>query len=337
MRPQFVQIFYMTLTVLGFMFLGVFTMRLMRYFERMQVDRMQPMLSLSETVETKTPNREQPAEGGYIILNLPEEQRSAFIDLLKGFEEFAQAKGYSVLFSVNSQSATQIAFKFTIADSGISVSTEKVKHDFEDYIDRIRTGKSLDDLPIVVSPEQHEILIMTMKNRIKFLEYNHNLKQNAEEFYERLLAKVESSVFGFHQTPSVYVQTGGSNDARQITAIGSPQAIQGDHSGGNVQTIDQSVRVSHSFNERKSQIEELQKLIELLKVDPTDSEDIRDQAILNLEMAQDELSEEEVPDTGRLHRWFNKAKDLIAKVQLSQEALGVAKKVFTMFGIDFPI
>jgi hypothetical protein len=36
--------------------------------------------------------------GGYIIVDLPEERRSLFHDLLKGFEEYARLKGYGVSF-----------------------------------------------------------------------------------------------------------------------------------------------------------------------------------------------------------------------------------------------
>ena len=32
---------------------------------------------------------------GYIIIDLPEKQKSLFHDLLKGFEDFAKIKGYS--------------------------------------------------------------------------------------------------------------------------------------------------------------------------------------------------------------------------------------------------
>ncbi len=55
--------------------------------------------------------------GGYIVLDLPEEQKSIFHDLLKGFEDYSLSRGYKVEFSVDNSIADKIAFKFTIMEA----------------------------------------------------------------------------------------------------------------------------------------------------------------------------------------------------------------------------
>jgi hypothetical protein len=37
--------------------------------------------------------------GGYIVVDMPENEGPLFHDLLKGFEEFAKLKGYNIAFS----------------------------------------------------------------------------------------------------------------------------------------------------------------------------------------------------------------------------------------------
>ena len=52
--------------------------------------------------------------GGYIILDLPDNMRSMFSDLLKGFEDFAKLKGYNIIFSVDNSIPHKNASKFTL-------------------------------------------------------------------------------------------------------------------------------------------------------------------------------------------------------------------------------
>ena len=55
--------------------------------------------------------------GGYILLELPDNMRGMFTDLLRGFEEYAKLKGYNISFSVDNSLPNKIAFKFTIQES----------------------------------------------------------------------------------------------------------------------------------------------------------------------------------------------------------------------------
>lgn len=65
--------------------------------------------------------------GGFIVVDMPENMKSMFQDLLKGFEEFARLKGYSVSFSVDSAIHNKFGFKFTILSDGVTVSTQNCK------------------------------------------------------------------------------------------------------------------------------------------------------------------------------------------------------------------
>lgn len=125
--------------------------------------------------------------GGYIILEMPGDKRSAFIDLLKGFEDYARLRGYSVFFSFDSSIPDKVAFKFTVAAFGITVSKEQIRKDLEDYIEKVKSGGRIEDIPIVLNKQEHDLLITTLANRINFLYHNYKLVSNTLKYYERLL------------------------------------------------------------------------------------------------------------------------------------------------------
>jgi hypothetical protein len=119
-----------------------------------------------------------PAAGGYIILNLPDEQKALFHDVLKGFEEYAGMKGYSIQFSIDNSAPNQIAFKFTVAGAGIQVSSQQVRSDFDEYMEKVRSGDPLNDLPAVIPEVQHRSLLLAMQNRINFLHHTYTAQTN---------------------------------------------------------------------------------------------------------------------------------------------------------------
>ncbi len=290
---------------------------------------------LKQEIETKPQSTIGMEAGGYIILDLPREQHSLFHDLLKGFEEYAKLKGYSVQFSIDKSFPNQIAFKFTLVDEGISVSTTRVKQDIQEYILKVQKGDTLDDLPMILSPEEHHLILATMKNRISFLQLNHNLEKNAREFYEKIMKNIASQYTGVLPAPTIMVQTGGNMDSRRYESYNSSRLTQGDNNRLIDQSIDSSVRIADSFNDRKVQVDELISLIELLRQhdDQPDTKS-RQQAIVNLEKVRDELSEEPKPDRSRIQKWLEKSKLCLENLKLTQEIFEKAKGVFESFGLS---
>ena len=114
----------------------------------------QGLMLSRESEEDTSKNQEQNNFnnlGGYINIEIPEDHKSLFHDFLKGFEDYASIRGYQVSFSSDTTENGTFSFKFTIKDSGITVSTSKVKEDFNDYLRKVESGESLDDLPIVTN------------------------------------------------------------------------------------------------------------------------------------------------------------------------------------------
>src|SRR5579871_3335540 len=132
--------------------------------------------------------------GGYIVIEMSERERPLFHDLLKGFEDYAKLKGYEISFSIDSSFEGRIAFKFTVKNDGVTVGPERVRKDFAEYVKQVRTGKleDLDDMPVVTSIEEHNLLMAMLKNRIVFLQQNYSLAKNAQTYYESILSNVRT-------------------------------------------------------------------------------------------------------------------------------------------------
>jgi hypothetical protein len=269
--------------------------------------------------------------GGFIVLDLPDNQRPLFHDLLKGFEDYARLKGYSVSFSVDATFQNRIAFKFTIDDGVFGVGQERVRRDFAEYLEKLRDADSLEELPVVVSLEEHELLVTLLKNRINFLRHSYNLAQNAAEFYESLIRK--ASHMPVFPSQQILLQTGGTLDSRSYVARDSPRLIQGDRNELSDNSSDSSVHIGNSFNERGSQIEALRRLISALR--SGDQGEGSSTAIRSAERVKEELEDEARPDQSRIARWLARAKEALQLGSLGREAVDALKDVFEKFGLPW--
>lgn len=269
--------------------------------------------------------------GGYIVVDLPDDRRPFFHDLLKGFEEFARLKGYFVSFSVDTTFPARIAFKFTLQEGGITVGPERVRKDFEEYVSRVRSGGDLNDMPVIISLDEHELVVTALKNRISFLQHTYRLQQNALAFYERLLDRYGS--VAALPAPNVVVQTGGSMDSRTYSAVNSSRLLQGDRNTMTDASSNVDIRIGQSFNERADQINGLEKLIAILTMESSLRHEQREVTTRELNKVADELRAEQEPSASRIKRWLEQARTALDFAKLGTEAANLAKKVFESFGI----
>jgi hypothetical protein len=292
--------------------------------------------------KTKSESRESegdnagPNSGGYIVFDMPDAKKSMFHDLLKGFEDYAKLRGYVITFSIDNSFPNKTAFKFTLDGSGINVSSAQVRRDLKEYIEHVKNGDSLDDLPVLVSPEEHTLVLTHMKNRISLLEHNYNLEKNVNEFYKRFLKEIPlNGGIGFPQ--NIIVQAGDGSQASSYHALNSPQSIQGAGNRLMGNRLDQSVYIANSFNERTEQVEALSRLWlelhgaqkKLEENDPTRAE--FDKAINNVREAEKEMKEQDPPEATRITRWLETAKRTLLALALTEEVQHAATKVWELF------
>lgn len=279
-------------------------------------------------------NQQAANSGGYIVIDMPEEQKSMFFDVLKGFEEFARLKGYSISFSLDGSVTDKVAFKFTILNQGVTVSTKKVQADLREYIHRVQEGDSLDDLPIIIPDAEHAALVLAMKNRINYLQHTYTAQKNVVEFYERILKDRTGGMLSVQPAQNFYLQAGGSMAPSNYSAIGSNNVAQGKNIEASNNVVDQSIHIASSFNDKKQQLDNLDALIVGLQAaHPTPTEDAK-KAIVNLEKVKDELATEEKPDASRITKWLDVAKNSMKTLSLGKDLYDLATKAYTAFQLS---
>ncbi|WP_186018187.1 hypothetical protein [Burkholderia gladioli] len=277
-----------------------------------------------------------PAAGGYIILNLPDDQKALFHDVLKGFEEYAGLKGYSIQFSIDNSAPNQIAFKFTVAGAGIQVSTQQVRSDFDEYMEKVRSGDLLADLPIVIPEVHHRSLLLAMQNRINFLHYTYTAQENVVQYYEQFLRDLRATgTMGIALGQNLYIQTGGTMVPTSYSAVNSQNVAQGTNNSASNNTIDHSIKIGGSFNEKKTQLDALERAIKTIN----DAEGLPaneiGRAIANFQKIKDELAHEDKPDAPRIQKWLETARGALSALSLSKEVADATKDAFSAFGIGF--
>jgi hypothetical protein len=271
--------------------------------------------------------------GGYIVLDLPDDQKAMFQDVLKGFEEFARLKGYSISFSVDGSVTDKIAFKFTILDRGVTISTQTVQDDLKEYLHRVQSGDGLDDIEVVIPDPQHAALILALKNRISYLKHTYGVQKNALEFYERILKTADGRTMGIMPAQNFYLQGPGGSmtaDSKNYTAINSERVVQGE-----ANEVDQSVHIAESFNDRKQQVDNLDQLIAALTAAHPTPSDASKKAVRSLENVKDEITVAGKPDGNSVKKWLETAKDAIKALALGKDTLDLAKKTFDGFQLPF--
>jgi hypothetical protein len=277
--------------------------------------------------EKLTSDKAGPGSGGYIVMEMPENERALFHDLLKGFEDYAKLKGYHVAFSIDSSLNGRIAFKFTVSD-GFVVGPERVRQDFKEYVDQVRNGdiSDFDKIPVIISIEEHNLVVALLKNRMSFLQHNYNLAQTSVKYYETLIANTRH--FPALPAPTVVVQTGGRMDSRNYNATNSSRLIQGD---ANAYT-DSSVNIGNSFNERQERIVALERVIERLNKQEKQDEQIT-KAVKELSKVRDELADDPEPNENAILKWMERAKNFMLAGIISYETVEAAQKAWELLGL----
>jgi hypothetical protein len=205
----------------------------------------------------------------------------------------------------------KIAFKFTLGERGINISTSQVKRDLKEYLSKIDNSQPFDDMPVVNLPEEHEIISAKLENRIAFLQKNYNIQKNSLALYEKIIERLTTNPSGFVPSTNFYLQSGGTMDSRNFVSSNSSNINQGDSN----LLFDSSIRVADSFNEKKDQIKNIQELIDALKINEDEDNGEKQKVIINLEKVKDELSDEATPDKGRISKWLEKTKNYLGTMK----------------------
>ena len=296
---------FMVIVFLGYHFMMQWRSDRERDFEMRKEELQFKREQLVDATQIKFSNETQESYGdlgGYVTIEIPEERKSIFQDILKGFEEYSQLKGYRVSISTDASEPNKISLKITILDFGVTANRTSVKQDLGEYIRKIQEGNIQDDMPEIINPVDHSRIVMALKNRISFLQQNYEVERNIREFYQRFVERLPLGGFS-HGNPIFNISNQGSAemDKRRYISNRSANVIQGDDHQNLVESGNISIGVT--VKEKTEQVEKLAELIEELSLNPNN--DDHQKAIRQCENIKDELLDEEIPDEGMIGKWLN--------------------------------
>ena len=269
--------------------------------------------------------------GGYIVIEMSERERRFFHDLLNGFEDYAKLKGYEIAFSIDAASDGRIGFKFTMRADDQQVAAEQVKRDFKEYLQEVVNGpiEGLDRLPIVTSVEEHNTVVLLLKNRLSFLHHSYQAAKFTARHYEKLLSDLHAHhLLGPAQ---VVVHTGGNMESKSYTATHASRVVQGD--GNTFEDSSINIDIGQSFNQKQERIAAINDVVERHKEADAQNQPAQ-KARRALENVRDEITDSQEPDKSTVHKWLEVAKNSMATAALGLEATEAAKKLFELFGLS---
>ena len=207
-----------------------------------------------------------------------------------------------------------------------------VRKDIEEYIQKVRKSDSFDEMPAIISQAEHDLIVTTLRNRVSFLQHSYDLEKNARGFYQKLLEKV--AAFTPSTPSSIFIQTGGVNAPKHLTASNSNQVYLAEEvlSEGNSSNADYSkINIENSFNKKSEQIGKIIELIRLISGDQNLDEVNRQSLVTSFDKIKEELEEEDQPNKLKIYKWLLKAKGVLETVVLAHHTTDAVKWIYESF------
>lgn len=267
------------------------------------------------------------AAKGYVTLDIPEEQKPMFIDLLRGFEEFSAIKGFPIAFSLENSKANKISFKMNIRSEVIR-SLKQVETDWKEYINKVGKGDELNDLPMVLPFAQHNSLLLAMRNRISFLTHTYTAQKNVIEFYKQALSELPKLIASAGPSQTFYVQDAATVDLARYSSVNSTQVAQGRSNKVSENTA--TIRIGATARERYEQAKTIDKLVALLQTEVAESKQANE-AVRVLLNVKDELTEDKPAEPSRVQKWLETAKASLQTLSLGNDTTEALKAVWEAF------
>jgi hypothetical protein len=164
-------------------------------FKRWQVEREEDAIGRNSTMVTvnKPEAASEGQRGGFTFIEVADEYKTLFADAMNGFADFAKLKGYNVELSLDTSLPGKVGIRFTILDSGVTVSTATVRKDVDEYIERLRSADDLSDMPMAANSIEHGRLLSALQARFSYLRMQAETFAVQANFYKRIINEWDAS------------------------------------------------------------------------------------------------------------------------------------------------
>jgi hypothetical protein len=265
---------------------------------------------------------------GYIYLDMPDAQKNVFLDILGAFKHYAKLKGYNLAFSYNSSFENKIGFKFHIDSKAGAISEERIRTDFEDYFNRVKYRYGFDDLPQVISFEEHQKELLILKNKIADLEIQYKLEKNLREYFENRFENLLTEKSNFKPHSIIVMQIGDHNSAHTTQPTGEKLII------GNNNFIDghEKIIISNSFNDRNAQLNKINEISKAVQEIIVDNENFKRDLIECLKALGTEIEEKSNPSKSFIFEKLSTIKGIMEKLIFAHHLSESIDWLFRSFG-----
>lgn len=194
------------------------------------------------------------------------------------------------------------------------------------------SGGSFDNIPILITAEDHSAVIGSLKARLKFIAYSHTLEKENKEFYQGLINKMANNSINNQPANINLIQEGIGMDSRSYSANNSANVVQGDDSINAIKNS--TVQIGKNVLEINSQLETLKDTLNAIEVESSENKALKP-VIRHLENAKEELEESSSPDTSTIEKWLSKANALIQTVGATTKTISKFQALLLSFGVSF--
>ena len=272
--------------------------------------------------------------GGFAFFDIADEHKALFTDALNGFSDFAKLKGYSVELSFDTTLPGKVGIRFTILDSGITVSTAKVRKDVDEYINRLRSADDLSDMPMATDSTEHVRLTSAIQARFAYLRTQAEMFAVQVEFYKRMMHEWKpDSVrgIGYVSPVQIHLTNEGSRNMRDsYNAENSRNIAQGKKA--KAVTKDSTIAIGSTLSEKNKQVSALKDLEKSIG-DAELPDETRQKTLRHVQNAVEEMENSSNPDPDEVGKWLGRADTAL---KTAGAAAGLMEKLhgaLEMFGL----
>lgn len=280
---------------------------------------------------------EQPTPGGYEFITIDDEFKPVFLDVMNGFADYAKMKGYEVEISIDNSHSGKVGLRVAILDRGVTVSTNTVRNDVQDYIRRFQNNADFSDMPMAQNSAEHSYLVNALSARFSHMKTQIELHQITEKHLKFLLEEVRNNKFSSigYQPVNNHIHFITSQEANNLrdnyTANNSQNVAQG--KGASATTIGSTIQIGNTYRERAERIEALKNFIidtEAANIPVATKSDV----VRYLTNAREEMENEERPDADAVGKALEKANNALSALDSGAGLIEKLAPVLALFGLS---
>ena len=270
----------------------------------------------------------------YTFLSVEEQYKSIVVDVLNGFKDYAQLKGYQVKFIIDTNVEGKVGFRFEHLGPASDIKVNVMGRDLEEYIDSLGSGIMPPRMPVILDIITHNRLEAVLHQRFTSLQSQLRMLSTEIDFYRNFVEGIKASILGKiteQHHINLVINNQGIKKMRDSYSVSSSQNVaQG--KGASASTDGSHVLVESSCNDYRQKALSLKQLEDELEEGVPDGNH-KDLALRYTRSARKEFEEKAQPDTGLVVTWLQRVGESIRLAGAASDVVAGLDRVLHEFNI----